>query len=36
MGFISRAREGYANSLDLEGENAEKVRTKLNSLGQTR
>ena len=36
MGFISRAREGYANSLDLEGENAEKVRAKLNSLGQTR
>lgn len=36
MGLISQAREAYANSLDLEGENAETVRTKLNSLGRTR
>ena len=36
MGFISEARKGYANSLELEGDNAQQVRTKLNALGRTR
>lgn len=36
MGFIAEARRGYAEALDLEGENAEEVRAKMNALGRTR
>lgn len=36
MGFITEARRGYAKALDLEGENAEEVRAKMNALGRTR
>jgi tetratricopeptide (TPR) repeat protein len=36
MGFITEARRGYAEALDLEGDNAEKVQAKMNALGRTR
>lgn len=34
--LLSEAREGYGKALELEGDNAEEVRVKLNSLGRTR
>ncbi len=34
--LFSEAREGYEKALELEGDNAEDVRVKLNSLGRTR
>lgn len=34
--LISEARKGYEKALELEGDNAQEVRTKLDSLGRTR
>lgn len=36
LNYTAEARKGYSRSLDLDGENAEAVRTKLNEIGRTR
>lgn len=36
LNLLTEARRGYEKALELEGDNAEEVRTKLNALGGTR
>jgi tetratricopeptide (TPR) repeat protein len=36
LNLVSEARKGYSRSLELEGDNADAVRAKLNELGHTR
>ena len=36
LNYPAEARKGYSRSLDLDGDNAESVRAKLNELGRTR
>jgi len=36
LNLLSEARKGYGKSLENEGENADTVRIKLNSLGRVR